>query len=55
MTYEEERELLELTRANNAMLKQIITYINLHGNHTDDMKEFSLNYIANILSGYGVR
>ena len=55
MTYEEERELLELTRANNAMLKQIITYINLHGNHTDDMKEFAINYIANVVSGFRVR
>lgn len=55
MTYEEERELLRLTRENNSMLKQIITYINLHGNHTDDMKDFALNYIANVISGFGGR
>lgn len=39
MTYEEERELLRLTRENNSMLKQIIAYINIHGNHTDEMYE----------------
>lgn len=50
MTYDEERELLNLTRDNNRMLKEIITYINLHGNHTDDVKEFMMNVVANLVS-----
>ena len=43
-------ELLQLTRENNYMLKQIIAYINLHGNHTDDMKDFTMNVLANMIS-----
>lgn len=50
MTYEEEQELLKLTRDNNRMLRQIIMYINIHGNHTDDLKEFMINVIANKIS-----
>ena len=50
MTYEEEQELLKLTRDNNRMLKQIIMYINIHGNHNDDLKEFMINVIANKIS-----
>lgn len=50
MTYEEEQELLTLTRANNIMLKQIIAYINANGNHTDDGKEFIMNVVANLIS-----
>lgn len=55
MTYEEEKELLRLTRENNSMLKQIIAYINIHRNHTDDMKEFAINCIANVVSGFRTR
>ena len=50
MTYEEERELIKLTKENNIMLKQIIQYINIHGNHTDDGKEFIMNVVANLIS-----
>ena len=50
MTYKEEQELLELTRSNNLMLRQIIAYISIHGNHTDDVKEFMINVLANNLS-----
>lgn len=50
MTYKEEQELLSLTRANNIMLRQIIAYINAHGNHTDDFKDFTINVLANLIS-----
>jgi len=47
-------ELLELVKENNRMLKEIIAYINIHGNHTDDVKDFTMNVIANLISnGYG--
>lgn len=45
-------EILKLTKENNLMLKQIIAYINLHGNHTDDFKEFVINVIANKVSNF---
>ena len=51
MTYEEERQMIKETHENNIMLKQIIAYINLHGNHIDDMKEFTMNVVANLISG----
>lgn len=47
-------ELLQLTRENNIMLKQIIAYINIRNNPNivfqDDMKDFIMNCIANKIS-----
>ena len=50
MTNEEEQELLNLTRDNNRMLREIITFINLNYNCNDDAKEFFINVIANLIS-----
>lgn len=49
MNYEEEQELLRLTRENNYILKQIYNYIN-SDNPSQDMKEFAINVIANLIS-----
>lgn len=51
MSYDEERQMMKEVHENNIMLKQIIAYINLHGNHTDDAKEFAMNVVANLISG----
>lgn len=40
-------ELLRLTKENNAMLKQILYYVQ---GHHDDEKDFTMNLIANLLS-----
>lgn len=52
MSYEEEKELLELTRCNNRMLNDIINYINLrerYAQHENDA-DFSRNILANLIS-----
>lgn len=50
-------ELLKLTRENNDMLKQIIVYINSINSQSsianDDIKNFVINVIANIISNNG--
>lgn len=51
MTLQQEDMLLKEVHENNIMLKQIIAYINFHGNHTDDAKEFAMNVVANLISG----
>lgn len=45
-------ELLELTRENNKMLKQIIAYINyINGNaNNENENDFVRNVIANLMS-----
>lgn len=49
---DDNKELLELTKDNNRMLKQIIEYINATGRNADseNMNDFIRNIIANILS-----
>lgn len=47
MKYEEEQELLKLTRENNYILKQLYNYINSNQN---DTKDFLINIVANLLS-----
>lgn len=49
---DDNKELLELTKDNNRMLKQIIEYINAVGRNADseNMNDFIRNIIANILS-----
>lgn len=52
MTFEEEQELLNLTRDNNRMLKEIIAYINLkesQANKEND-DDFFRNVVANLIS-----
>lgn len=44
------QELLQLTRDNNRMLREIITYINLYGNNSDDTKDFMINVMANLVA-----
>ena len=44
MTRNEERELLELTRENNALLKYILRFV-----YRDDANDFMTNIIANIV------
>ena len=44
MTYNEETELLQLTRENNALLKAILRYIK-----RDDADDFITNIIANVI------
>lgn len=44
MTYNEETELLQLTRENNALLKAILRYIK-----HDDLGDFFTNIAANII------
>ena len=44
MTYNEETELLQLTRENNALLKVILRYIK-----HDDLQDFFTNIAANVI------
>ena len=44
MTYDEETELLQLTRENNALLKAILRFVK-----HDDANDFMTNVIANII------
>lgn len=44
MTYTEEQELLQLTRENNNLLKEILKHI-----RRDDVGDFVTNIIANII------
>lgn len=50
MTEKEEKELLELTKENNSMLKQIIKYINYYNSQNPDVKDFTMNVVANLIS-----
>ena len=42
-------KLLRIEKENNVMLRKILYYLYAHN---DDIKDFSMNYIANILSNY---
>ena len=44
MTYTEEQEVLQLTRENNNLLKEILKHI-----RRDDVGDFMTNIIANII------
>ena len=44
MTYEDEQQLLALTKENDALLKQILRYI-----RHDDVTDFFTNIAANII------
>ena len=44
MTYQEESELLRLTRENNALLQAILRYV-----RHDDVNDFFTNVVANII------
>lgn len=44
-----ENEMLDLLRENNYMLRQIMAYIN-QGSSNDDVKDFIMNVIANMIS-----
>ena len=52
MTRIEEQELLELTRQNNDMLRQIIFYINCieHNANSENVGDFIRNILANLFS-----
>ena len=52
MSYEEEQELLTLTRDNNRMLREIISYINLKDSQADseNLNDFLRNILANMIS-----
>lgn len=52
MTYNEEQELLQLTRDNNRMLREIISYINLINSQADNenTNDFIRNILANLIS-----
>ena len=52
MSYEEEQELLTLTRDNNRMLREIISYINLKDSLADNenLNDFLRNILANVIS-----
>ena len=50
MTEKEEKELLKLVKENNFMLKQIIKYINCYNNQNPDIKDFTMNVMANLIS-----
>lgn len=52
MTYREEQWLLQTTRENNKMLKQIIKYINYINSKADseNMEDFGRNILANMIS-----
>lgn len=52
MSYEEEQELLTLTRDNNRMLREIISYINLKDSQADseNLNDFLRNILANVIS-----
>ena len=49
MLKSEERKLLKLTEQNNALLKEIIAYINGHASSENDA-DFSRNILANVIS-----
>lgn len=49
MSRNEEEELLNLTRDNNIMLRQIWTLL-YQGSPNDDIKDFIMNVIANKIS-----
>ena len=40
-------KLLRIEKENNIMLRKILQYLY---HHNDDMKDFTMNYIANIIS-----
>lgn len=42
-------KLLRIEKENNVMLRKILQYLYTHN---EDVKDFALNYIANILSNY---
>lgn len=46
------KEILQLTRDNNRMLKEIIGVINAYGRNADNenMQDFGRNVLANLLS-----
>lgn len=44
MTYTEEKELLQLTRENNLLLKEILRFV-----HRDESNDFMTNILANII------
>lgn len=44
MTHSEEKELLELTRENNVLLKQILKFV-----YHDEANDFITNVFANII------
>ena len=44
MTYTEEKELLQLTRENNLLLKEILRFV-----HRDESNDFITNILANII------
>lgn len=52
MLKSEERKLLKLTEQNNAMLKEIIAYINYINGHasSENDADFSRNILANVIS-----
>lgn len=50
MTYEDEQQLLALTKENNALLKQILRYIR-HDDVTDFFTNIAANIIGNRLDG----
>ena len=52
MSHEEKQELLILTRDNNRMLREIISYINLKDSQADseNLNDFLRNILANIIS-----
>lgn len=52
MTYREEQWLLQTTRENNKMLKQIISYINYINSkaNSENIDDFGRNILANIVS-----
>lgn len=49
MTRNEEEELLTLIRDNNKMLRDIWTSL-LHGDPNDDVKDFTMNILANLFA-----
>lgn len=52
MTYREEKYLLETTKENNKMLKEIIKYINYINSKANDenVDDFGRNVLANLIS-----
>ena len=50
MTYEDEQQLLAITKENNALLKQILRYIR-HDDVTDFFTNIAANIIGNRLDG----
>ena len=52
MSHEEEQELLTLTRDNNRIFREIISYINLKDSQvgSENLNDFLRNILANIIS-----